>query len=105
MDRAIQPSPFEWTLAALLLLACGVGLRNLPKIWSGESTYPELPAPWWPWGKALWRGYVRYIPVGLVNFVCMIGIYFLYASIPEDDIPLVVKVVIVLWALQALTRS
>ena len=56
----------EWISIGFLLFLCVLGMaRGQPaKVWRGEEEgmNPDRPSSFWPFGLALWRGWVRLGP-------------------------------------------
>jgi ABC-type amino acid transport system permease subunit len=73
-------------LAAILGLAA---LRELPRIWNSHSTQGDHIPRWWPWGDALWRAWVRSLPMLVLAFVVIVFIAAfgtaVMASVDKDD--------------------
>ena len=53
-------------LSVLVMLVFGVlCTRMSPRVWRNEFGWnPDRPASFWPWGRTLWRGFIRVIPLG-----------------------------------------
>ena len=73
---AASMSPLDWVWFGLLVLALIGALYNLPRLWRYEFKHHDRVPAYWPWGEALWHGYVRMmpfsIPAVLVYLVCLL---------------------------------
>jgi len=57
-------SPLEWAMVIFLLMLAVLGTLTAPRMWNGgQLMEQDEPSPAWPWGGALWRGYVRIRPL------------------------------------------
>lgn len=67
------------TALAPFILMIGVlaGLLVLPKVWRNEKQlFSVTPSPFWPLGKATWRGYIRGYPISNLLIAVAVVLYF-----------------------------
>ncbi len=77
-------SILDWIAFGFLLVITVAAFRNLPRVWRHEFRHFDRAPAYWPWGAALWRGFVRMMPVGVVGCaVLLIGTVVLLL-IPEE---------------------
>ena len=53
-------------VAFLLALLAAAGTAGVRSLWTHSTSLWDEPFEWWPWGEALWRGWVRSMPSALV---------------------------------------
>ena len=64
-------------VALLLFMSAGalLAVRQLPRIWTHRTTFYDVVPRWWPWGGALWRGWVRSLPLGVVLGCALVALF------------------------------
>ncbi len=68
------------TVLVPVVLVAGVlaNLVQLPKVWRNKKTlFSPTPSPFWPFGKAMWRGNIRAYPLGIVTLAVLAVVYIL----------------------------
>jgi len=81
---ATTVSAFDWAVIAVCVALVAGGVRNLPRIWRHEFAHLDRMPASWPFGEALWRGYVRGMPAGTIAFGLMVAAGLLLALVPEE---------------------
>ncbi len=77
-------SPFDWVVFGFAVLLAIAAVRNLPRVWRHEFRHQDRVPDYWPWGEALWHGYVRAIPVGTFTILIGIAVLGLGLLVPEE---------------------
>jgi hypothetical protein len=73
-------------VVAVLVLGCaGLALASvgLVRLWRREVFSADMPS-WWPYGGALWRGYVRAMPVGSISFLVLMAGLLILIFVPTE---------------------
>lgn len=84
MPLAALSVPHAIGLAGMALIL-PFAVRNVPRFWRHElRTYDRVPAAW-PWGDALWRGWVRAIPIGTATLA--VGLVAALSGLAVDEDP------------------
>ena len=73
----------DWLLFAIAGALGLAGLVGIRRLWRRETTFYDRVPGWWIWSDALWRGFVRALPVGAVGFLMFIATGITAALVPE----------------------
>lgn len=77
-------SAVDWVAFAVVLAIVAGGFRNLPRVWRHEFRHFDRTPPYWPWGAALWRGFVRMMPMGVVGCAVLVIVAVVLLLTPEE---------------------
>ncbi len=77
-------SVVHWVALGITVLIAVGGVRNLPRIWRHEAKHLDNVPSWWPWGGALWRGYVRAMPTGVIGTIVLLAVFTALALVGEQ---------------------
>jgi hypothetical protein len=76
-------------LDAFVLIVALVGgalaARNLPRLWRNEIRSFDRMQAWWPLGMALWRGWVRGMPLAFFAGCFLLVAVIVGAFVPQDS--------------------
>ncbi len=76
-------SPLDWIAFGIFVLIAVGAVRLLPRTWRHELKQFDRMPSWWPWGKALWRGWLRMMPISTVAMVVGVVVYAGLLLVPE----------------------
>jgi hypothetical protein len=65
------PIGFAVVMTAVTVVYVPYLIWRWPVIWEKPSPVFDQPLAWWVWGEALWRAYVRVLPVGSAVFAVL----------------------------------